>query len=75
MWKEYEIITYLKHHPEIEHFCIIDDNDSKDLEKFKDYLVQTCDYLPNEPELEGIQYYHSESVGLILKKENRFKKV
>ena len=27
IWKEDEIITYLEEHPEIEHYCVIDDDD------------------------------------------------
>ena len=31
LWKEFEIKKYLFNHPEIEHFCIIDDDDLDDL--------------------------------------------
>ncbi len=75
MWKEDEILLYLKNHPEIEHFCIIDDDDTKilyggesDLDKVRDYLVQTI-YNSKNPEEEGLLPKHKEEVGKILKKK------
>ena len=75
MWKEDEIIEYLKMHPEIEHYCIIDDDDTKsimhwkvsDLDKVRDYLVQTIYYSDN-PEEEGLLPHHKAEVAKILKK-------
>ena len=43
IWKEDEIRLYLFRHPEIEHYCVIDDDDRKvsDLDKVRNHLVQT----------------------------------
>lgn len=74
MWKEDEIIQYLKMHPEIKHYCIIDDDDTKsmhweisDLDKVRDYLVETI-YYSNNPEEEGLLPKHKYEVEKILKK-------
>ena len=75
MWKEDEIIQYLEMHPEIEHYCIIDDDDTKamhweksDLDKLREYLVETIYYSDN-PEEEGLLPRHKKEVGKILKKK------
>jgi hypothetical protein len=79
MWKEDEIIGYLSLHPEIDHFCVIDDDDGakykegSDLNKLRDYLIKTLDSSTNKDE-EGLLESHKEEVGKILKKENRYKK-
>lgn len=81
MWKEDEILLYLCFHPEIEHFCIIDDDDYyeytkkriSDLEKVKDYLVKTIYSSFDNPSEEGLLLKHKELIGEILKKENIFK--
>lgn len=78
MWKEDEIIEYLKMHPEIKHYCIIDDDDTKsmmhwkvsDLDKVRDYLVETIYYSDNKKE-EGLLPKHKIEVAKILKKEIR----
>ena len=73
MWKEDEILQYLEMHPEIEHYCIIDDNDTKlisnvsDLEKVKDHLVETINRSDN-PDEEGLLPKHKYEVAKILKK-------
>lgn len=75
MWKEDEILLYLKGHPEIKHYCIIDDDDAKntmhwevsDLDKVRDHLVTPLIYSDN-PEEEGLLPKHKEEVGKILKK-------
>lgn len=74
MWKEEEIIQYLQKHPEIEHYCIIDDDDKKtmhwgksDLDKVRDHLVETIYYSDN-PKEEGLLPKHKEEVGIILQK-------
>ena len=72
MWKEDEIRLYLFRHPEIEHYCIIDDNDYIDLEKEKDHLVETI-YYSNNPEEEGLLEIHKEQVGEKLKLNNEMK--
>lgn len=78
MWKEDEIISYLSRHPEIEHFCIIDDDDlsprNSDLNKVRDYLLKTIDY-SNNPDEEGLLESHKEEIGKILCKENKFKTI
>ena len=77
MWKEDEIRLYLYHHPEIDHYCIIDDDDlgpkSSDLNKVRNHLVQTK-YYSNNPEEEGLLSSHIELVGEILKLDNEIKK-
>ena len=78
MWKEDEIIEYLKMHPEIEHYCIIDDDDAKtimhfkesDLDKVRDHLVETI-YYSNNPEEEGLLPKHKSEVGAILRKQRK----
>ena len=76
MWKEDEIRLYLMRHPEIEHYCVIDDDDltamhrKSDLDKVRHHLVMTKDFLDNNPQDEGLQDYHKEEVGKILQKEN-----
>ena len=80
MWKEDEIIKYLLDHPEIDHFCVIDDDDTltmlhwpdSDLDKVREHLVTTIMYseIPGE---EGLLERHSDEVGRILKKENKYK--
>lgn len=71
IWKEDEIRLYLFRHPEIEHYCIIDDDDAypSDLNKVRDYLVKTIYYSEN-PEEEGLLERHKEEIGRVLKKEN-----
>ncbi len=74
MWKEDEIIEYLKMHPEIDYYCIVDDDDSKsimhwdvsDLDKLRDHLVQTIYYSDN-PEEEGLLPKHKDEVATVLK--------
>lgn len=66
-WKEYEIISYLSMHPEVTHFCIIDD-ETTGLESLLDYLVQTKDYQESEED-EGITLKHISSINMILKKK------
>ncbi len=82
MWKEDEIRLYLLRHPEIEHYCIIDDNDTVnmlrwkrgDLDKVKDHLVETIYYSKDNPEEEGLLPHHKELIGKILKKDNNINK-
>ena len=78
IWKEDEIIQYLKMHPEIEHYCIIDDDDAKsimhwevsDLDKVRNHLVETI-YYSNNPDEEGLLQKHKDEVKKILKKANK----
>ena len=65
IWKEDEILLYLSRHPEIEHFCVIDDDDQaiycSDLDKVRDHLVKTI-YFSDNPEEEGLLPRHKEEV-------------
>ena len=74
IWKEDEIIEYLKCHPEVKHYCVIDDDDApifvgkSDLDKVRDHLVKTI-YYSNNSEEEGLLPIHKNEVGKILKLE------
>ena len=74
IWKEEEILSYLKDHPEIEHYCVIDDDDLKntgkksDLDKVREHLVEPIYWSDNHSE-EGLLPKHKEEVGKVLKKE------
>ena len=87
IWKEEEILLYLEAHPEVEHFCVIDDDDlvtnparkkgdfsNSDLNMFRDYLITPLFYSDKDPNEAGLLEKHIEEVGKILEKENRFKK-
>lgn len=82
LWKGDEIIEYLRRHPEVEHYCIIDDDDTKnmlhwktsDLDNVRDHLVETIHNSDEHPEEEGLLPRHKEEVGKILQKENKHKK-
>ena len=72
-WKEDEIRAYLLYHPEVEHYCVIDDDDMKvDLNKVRDHLVKTLFYSEN-PDEEGLLYSYEEEIGRVLKKENKIR--
>lgn len=86
IWKEDEILLYLERHPEIEHFCVIDDDDrvsfpdkekgnfrNSDLNKLRDYLISPLIYSDTNPNIVGLQESHIEEVGKILEKENIFR--
>ena len=82
IWKEDEILGYLKKHPEIDSYCIIDDDDlvtiparerkdysKSDLNKVRDHLLE-AEYLNEEyPMKEALQESHKEKVKLILQKK------
>ena len=72
IWKELEILEYLKMHPEIKHYCVIDDDDlgprNSDLNLVRDHLVTPLYYSEENPEEEGLLLSHKELVGEILKK-------
>ena len=78
MWKEDEIRLYLYRHPEIEHYCVIDDDDlqphNSDLNKVRDHLVKTI-YYSDKPEEEGLLPKHKEEIKEVLKKDNDIKKL
>ena len=62
IWKEYEIMAYLKEHPEIKHYVVIDDNEGKDLGLVKDHLVKPLYYSEDNPEEEGLLERHKDEV-------------
>ena len=72
MWKEDEIRLFLFRHPEIEHYCVIDDDDMgpkrSDLNSLRDHLLVTVNYSDNYEE-EGLLENHKERIGNILKLE------
>ena len=75
-WKEDEILKYLEMHSEIEHYCIIDDDDTKsimhwnvsDLEKVREHLVTPLYYSIN-PDEEGLLPKHKDEIVKILNKK------
>ena len=79
IWKEDEIRLYLFRHPEIAHYCVIDDDDlldihkKSDLDKVREHLVKTCFYSENKDE-EGLLEIHKEQVGKKLQLENEIRK-
>lgn len=79
IWKEDEIRLYLMRHPEIEHYCVIDDDDLKamrcksDLDKVRPHLVTTELYDEDNPKNEGLQSHHEEGVGKVLKLDNEIR--
>ncbi len=82
-WKEDEIRLYLFRHPEVIHYCVLDDEDTvnlfhwdrSDLEKVRDHLVSPTYYNPDHPEEEGLQPRHKEEVGKVLEKENEIRRM
>ena len=78
IWKEDEIRLYLFRHPEIQHYCIIDDDDlgpiNSDLNKVKNHLVKTLYYSDNF-EKEGLLESHIDEIGNVLKKDNEIRKL
>ena len=83
MWKEDEIRLYLLRHPEIEHYCVLDDDDTismlhwktSDLEKVKTHLVKTEYYSELGDGKEGLLPYHKEEIGRALQKENEIRRL
>lgn len=78
IWKEYEIRLYLFRHPEIKHYCIIDDDDlgpnNSDLNMVRDHLVKTI-YYSNNKEEEGLLKEHKHKVKEILQLDNKIRKL
>ena len=82
MWKEDEIRLFLMRHPEIEHYCVIDDDDllhihhrKSDLDKVRNHLLTTNDYNEHDKTQEGILESHMEEIGRILQKDNEVRKL
>lgn len=73
MWKDYDIACYLYEHPEVESFCIIDDNAENDINNLKDYLVKTS-YSIDEEGHGGLLPEHVNEVGLVLQKSKNYKR-
>lgn len=73
IWKEYEIKDYLDHHPDVEAFVILDDDDlgeeKSDLKMFKDYLVKPLHYSRKNPAEEGLLPKHIDEVGIVLNRQ------
>ncbi len=82
IWKEDEILEYLRRHPEIDSYCVIDDDDlvtlparekrdysKSDLNKVRDHLLETEFINEDNPMEEALQECHKEKVKLILQKE------
>lgn len=77
IWKEDEIRLYLFRHPEIEHYCVIDDDDLypySDLDKVRNHLVQTIYYSDN-PQEEGLTEDYKSEIGKVLQKKNEMQKI
>lgn len=82
IWKEDEILAYIDRHPEIDSYCVIDDDDlvniparvqgdfsRSDLNKVRDHLVTTTYISLEKPYIEGLQEYHKEEIEKILEKK------
>ena len=78
IWKEFEIITYLKEHPNVKHYCVIDDDDlgprNSDLNLVRDHLVTTLMYADNIED-QGLLESHRKLIGEILKKDIDYEKL
>ena len=83
VWKEDEIRLYLYRHPEIKHYCVIDDDDTKnmlhwptsDLDKVRNHLVTPLYYSEENPEETGLLEKHKEEVGKKLQEENEIQRL
>lgn len=75
-WKEDEIRLYLFKHPEVEHYCVIDDDDleteGSDLNKVRDHLLKT-QYQSDIYDEEGLLEDSIGQVGEILSKQNEIR--
>lgn len=82
IWKEFEILEYLKRHSEIDHYCVIDDDDlvtipardkgdfsRSDLNLVRDHLVTIYPLNIDGKYDVGLQEYHKEEIGKILEKK------
>lgn len=80
--KEDEIKEYLDKHKEIEHFCVIDDDDlvtipdrekgdfrRSDLNRYRNHLISPLLYSDTDPSKVGLQESHIEEIGKILQKK------
>lgn len=81
VWKEDEIRLYLMRHLDIDHYCILDDDDlglthqKSDLDKVRKHLVQMNNYDMDNPETEGLLPKHKEEIGKVLELDNDIKKM
>ncbi len=79
MWKEDEIRLYLYRHPEIEHYAVIDDDDTittlhwkkSDLDKVRKHLVITQNHSFDQEE--GLLPSHEAEVGKALEQDNEIR--
>lgn len=82
MWKDDEIRLYLFRHPEIIHYCVLDDDDTRtilhwpvsDLDKVREHLVTPLYYSDNYEE-EGLLPKHKEEVKKALEQENEVRRL
>ena len=74
-WKDFEIIYYLMNHPEIEHFAILDDENSYDLALLKKYLVAIGFYDERGNYHEGLQVGDIIRVRKALELDNPYSKL
>ena len=80
MWKEDEIRLYLMRHPEILHYCVLDDDDlqdmhrKSDLDKVRNHLVKTR-YISDNHEEEGLLPEHKRIIKDVLRKENEIRRL
>ena len=72
-WKDFEIIYYLMNHPEINHFAILDDNDSYDLVLLRQHLVEVGFFDERGKYHEGLQVGDIVRVGEKLKLDNPYR--
>ena len=81
MWKEDEIRKYLFNHPEVDHYCVIDDDDcsvdddysNSDLNKVRNHLVTTIYYSRNHEEV-GLLEKHIDEAKEAMKIDNEVKR-
>ena len=81
-WKEDEIRKYLFNHPEVDHYCVIDDDDFavdddkrySSLNKVRAHLVETCMYSPNGSSEECLLERHIDEVKEVMKLDNEIKR-
>ena len=81
-WKEDEIRKYLFNHPEVDHYCVIDDDDytvgddysRSELNKVRAHLVETSLYSPMGASEECLLERHIDEVKEVMKLDNEIKR-
>jgi hypothetical protein len=82
-FKGVEIRKYLFRHPEIAHYCILDDDDTitlfhwrhSDLEPVQNHLVRPLYYSKDHPEDVCISYKYMNAIGAALQEDNEIRKL